>query len=370
MGDSPSTTTIDSAARSPSAARRLRLLNFAASAAVVASALAFYAIAPQNRGVAARHFELLGLRFSGAEFLGAAAVAYVLALGVFFLTEPIPGISKSLRFWQITGHLLRSPATFRWKGLDRSDRVAVLATLLKGLFGPLMTMALMTATMGLIGNGLAVADDLSRSLSFRDIYDRHLHWFLFQCIVMADVFVFTFGYLVELPRLNNQIRSVDPTFIGWAAALVCYTPFNIVLSALLGSPGGEFPQFASPWLHFGMNAALLGLMAVYTWASIALGFKASNLTHRGIVVHGPYRWVRHPAYVCKNMAWWIGSVPIVQAAFAVSTYAGLMALGSVVGWALLYVLRAITEEDHLRSVDGEYGAYAAQVRYRFIPGLL
>jgi protein-S-isoprenylcysteine O-methyltransferase Ste14 len=352
MGDSPSTTTVVD-----SVARRLRLLNFAASAAVVASALAFYSIAPQNRRVAARHFELLGLHFSGAEFLVAAAAAYVVALGVFFLTETTPGTSKSLRFWQIAGYLLRSPTSFRWTAFNRSDRVAVLATLLKGLFGPLMTMALMTATMGLIDNGLAV-------------YDRHLHWFLFQCIVMADVFVFTFGYLVELPRLKNQIRSVDPTFIGWAAALVCYTPFNIVLGALLGSPGGEFPQFASPWLHYGLNAALLSLMAIYTWASIALGLKASNLTHRGIVVHGPYRWVRHPAYVCKNMAWWIGSIPIVQAAFGVSTYAGLMALGSVVGWALLYVLRAMTEEDHLRSVDSEYAAYAAQVRYRFIPGLL
>jgi protein-S-isoprenylcysteine O-methyltransferase Ste14 len=54
----------------------------------------------------------------------------------------------------------------------------------------------------------------------------------------------------------------------------------------------------------------------------------------------------------------------------VSTYAGMLALGSMLGWALLYVLRAITEEDHLRSVDGDYAAYAARVRYRFIPGLL
>jgi protein-S-isoprenylcysteine O-methyltransferase Ste14 len=41
----------------------------------------------------------------------------------------------------------------------------------------------------------------------------------------------------------------------------------------------------------------------------------------------------------------------------------------VLGWTLIYVLRALTEEDHLRSVDGEYAAYAAKVRYRFIPGV-
>jgi protein-S-isoprenylcysteine O-methyltransferase Ste14 len=362
MGDSPSATVL--------AVQRLRWLNFAASAAVVACALAFYAIAPQNRKVAARHFELLGLGFSGAEFLAAAAMAYVVILGVFFLAEPDPGTSKSLRFWQIAVHLLRSRTAFRWTALDRKDRLAVLATLLKALFGPLMTMALTTATMGLINNGIGVVDGLSKALSFRALYDSHLHWFIFQCVVMADVFVFTFGYLVELPRLNNQIRSVDPTLVGWAAALVCYTPFNIVLGFLLGAPGGEFPRFQDDWLHYSANAALLGLMALYTWASIALGFKASNLTHRGIVGHGPYRWVRHPAYVCKNMAWWIGSIPIYLAAFTQSTSLGLMALGSSVGWSLLYVLRAITEEDHLRSVDGEYAAYAARVRYRFIPGLL
>ena len=49
---------------------------------------------------------------------------------------------------------------------------------------------------------------------------------------------------------------------------------------------------------------------------------------------------------------------------------GAQALASVVGWTLLYALRALTEEEHLRSVDGEYAAYAARVRYRFIPGLL
>ena len=33
------------------------------------------------------------------------------------------------------------------------------------------------------------------------------------------------------------------------------------------------------------------------------------------------------------------------------------------------LLRALTEEDHLRRVDGEYAASAAKVRYRFIPGV-
>jgi protein-S-isoprenylcysteine O-methyltransferase Ste14 len=176
--------------------------------------------------------------------------------------------------------------------------------------------------------------------------------------------------LVESRRLGNEIRSVDPTVVGWAAALMCYPPFNVVTGAVLGSQNETFPQFDSPTLHLALNLLLLALMAIYASASAALGLKASNLTHRGIVARGPYAVVRHPAYTCKNIAWWIGSVPLVTAAFGQSWVAGLLSAASVVGWTLIYVLRAMTEEDHLRSVDGAYAEYAARVRYRFIPGLI
>jgi len=173
-----------------------------------------------------------------------------------------------------------------------------------------------------------------------------------------------------LPRLGNEIRSVDPTILGWTAALVCYAPFNVILGLFLGPPGNDMPRFGDTTVHFALNALLLALMAIYTWASVALGFKASNLTHRGIVARGPYRLIRHPAYTCKNMAWWIGAIPIVSAAFGQSTWDGIQAFASVVGWTMLYVLRAVTEEDHLSGVDGDYAAYAAKVRYRFIPGIV
>src|SRR5690606_3505438 len=111
-------------------------------------------------------------------------------------------------------------------------------------------------------------------------------------------------------------------------------------------------------------------MGVYASASIALNLKASNLTHRGIIDHGPYRYIRHPAYACKNAAWWLGSLPVIAAAWSQSIWAALVALTATAAWTGLYALRALTEEDHLRKVDGEYDAYCQKVRYRFIPGLL
>ena len=47
----------------------------------------------------------------------------------------------------------------------------------------------------------------------------------------------------------------------------------------------------------------------------------------------------------------------------------LLAAGSAGAWTCLYVLRALTEEDHLRRVDGEYDAYCLKARYRFVPGI-
>ena len=201
----------------------LRLQNFAAAAGVVLLALAFHRLAEQNRILLARRFGWDAFSFTGEQFVVAAALLYTAVLAVFFLSERQPGVSKSLRFWQILGSFVRSPSTTWRVGLSRPDRVAVLATVLKALFGPLMTMALMTASMSMIANSVTLFRAGPLAYTFRELFDRHLYWFMFQLIVMADVFVFTFGYLVELPRLRNQIRSVDPTVVGWAGCM-CVKP--------------------------------------------------------------------------------------------------------------------------------------------------
>jgi len=247
--------------------------------------------------------------------------------------------------------------------------VAVLATLLKSFFGPMMVMSLMIFCIGALDHAAAILAEREIGLDAATLFNRHGFWVLMKTIFFVDVFVFTVGYLLETPRLRNEIRSVDPTLLGWAAALLCYPPFNFVTGKVLGSQVSDFPQFDDPTVHLALNVALLVLMAVYSWASIALGLKASNLTHRGIVDRGPYAVVRHPAYVCKNLAWWISATPLVSIAFGHSLQEGVLSLASVVGWSLLYVLRAVTEEDHLRGVDGDYAAYAGRVRYRFFPGV-
>ena len=334
----------------------LRLHNILASTAVVTLACGAYGLAPYNRIQLTRFYGMADLGFLGWQFLCSAALVYVLALATYYVFEARVSTSKSLRCTVAVMAFARAPMTAMRNGLHGVDRVAVLTTLLKAFFGPFMVMALMEHVVGSLANGWAVATQIPLGHGLFVLFNQHGYWLAMQLILFVDVVIFTVGYLVETPRLNNEIRSVDATLLGWSAALLCYPPFNQLTGMVLGSSVSDFPKFDDPMTHVILNLMLLGLMAIYASASVALGLKASNLTHRGIVARGPYALVRHPAYTAKNMAWWIGSAPLVSAAFAQSALTGMNALLTVAGWSLLYVLRAMTEEDHLRSVDGDYAA--------------
>ena len=84
------------------------------------------------------------------------------------------------------------------------------------------------------------------------------------------------------------------------------------------------------------------------------GARFSNLTHRGIITNGPYRWTKHPAYVVKNLSWWMISVPFMAQGAPDEVLRHCLLLLGLNG---IYALRAKTEEWHL-SRDADYVAYA------------
>lgn len=349
-----------------------RCAAFLTSSLLVVAACLIYRYAPfsYQRLQFSETYGGTGFAFSGGQFLFAAASLYIAALAIYYAREPGIGTPKALLAVRFGARFLRSPRAVVAVGPSMEERTALLTLLLKAFFGPMMVMSLLRFCQGALSRGEQVLADGGWGAGFVLLLTEHAFWFAMSLILFVDVLWFTAGYLVETPRLRNVIRSVDPTLLGWAAALLCYPPFNSLTGAVLGSKVSDFPRFDDPTTHVVLNGVLLALMAVYAWASVALGWKASNLTHRGIVASGPYRFLRHPAYTCKNVAWWIGSIPLVTLAFRESTLDGLLAVASVMGWTLLYVLRALTEEDHLKRVDDEYDAYAARVRWRFIPGIV
>lgn len=185
-------------------------------------------------------------------------------------------------------------------------------------------------------------------------------WFKMGLTVIfaVDTLYFAFGYAVEWPFLKNKVKSVEPTMLGWAVALLCYPPFNDLTRTFLSWYPNDMADFGARGLTVALRIAILLLLLVYIWATVALGAKCSNLTNRGIVTRGPYRFVRHPAYAGKVLSWWLTILPFLS----------LAAFISMLGWTIIYYLRAITEERHLIG-DDAYQEYCRRVKYRFLPGI-
>lgn len=186
------------------------------------------------------------------------------------------------------------------------------------------------------------------------------HW-LIGAMFMIDVSFATVGYVLTLKPLDAHIRSANPYAAGWTAALICYPPF------ILMNPGGPLDYHIGSaewtfWLaDYPLVMALIGfwlvfLTAIYAWATVAFGLRFSNLTHRGILTHGPYAWTKHPAYVSKNLYWWCAGLPFfATTGNPVDMVRNTVVLGLVTG---VYYWRARTEERHLMA-DPAYRDYAA-----------
>jgi protein-S-isoprenylcysteine O-methyltransferase Ste14 len=201
---------------------------------------------------------------------------------------------------------------------------------------------------------------------------------VFFALFIIDVSFFCFGYLFEIPG-KSTVKSVDPTFFGWLVALLCYHPFSINVTGLYF--GERMPDriftFQSAWLVYGSMVAVLLSYSIYVWATVALGPRGSNLTNRGIVDWGPYRFVRHPAYMFKCLAWILTGIPYAFAIGPVAlgglSFTGLQVVNAtiavhMVAATVLYYIRALTEERHLIN-DPDYQAYCQKVRWRYIPGV-
>lgn len=166
------------------------------------------------------------------------------------------------------------------------------------------------------------------------------------------------GYAGESRWLGNKTRSVEPTAFGWMVCLACYPPFNNVLGTYLPLENGPLVVEQGSTTQLVLRSGVVVLFAIYASATVSFGFKFSNLTNRGIVSRGPYRFVRHPAYLCKCSAWWLEHIPTMTMtkAFFLTLLCGV------------YALRAWTEERHLGR-DADYLAYKKKTRWVLLPGV-
>ena len=195
-------------------------------------------------------------------------------------------------------------------------------------------------------------------------------WVLNPAVVVAGLFVFglsvdllvaSAGYFFASRLLNNEVKSTDATWLGWAVCLICYPPFLEFFLAIkaqrddLAWTDWLLPNEPLYWVWaFLITASWL----VYWLSTMSFGLRFSNLSWRGLVDSGPYRYTKHPAYISKNIYWWLHTVPFVGVADGMDLLRNVLGLSFVSG---VYYLRARTEERHLLAFS-EYVEYAEKIR--------
>lgn len=177
---------------------------------------------------------------------------------------------------------------------------------------------------------------------------------------VIDVAFATAGYILTMRSLDSHIRTANPYAAAWTAALICYPPFVLmneggVLDYHPGSADWTWWFAGHPWILGGLGVVLVVLTGIYAWATIAFGIRFSNLTHRGILTHGPYAFSRHPAYLSKNLFWWLSGLPFLATTTWVEGIRNAAIMACVSG---VYYWRARTEERHL-GADPAYQEYSA-----------
>jgi len=231
-------------------------------------------------------------------------------------------------------------------------RIHALSWLVKAFFLPLMFVYVHSDLQALWRTPVPTPFDFQHTFSW-----------LIDVFYLVDVLIATTTYAITLRVIDNQIRSVEPTLGGWIVCVICYRPLTDVQAPYLQYEqddlywGAVFAPY--PWLYVMWGTLILCLVFIYSWSTAAFGLRFSNLTNRGIITNGPYRWLKHPAYVCKNLSWWMISVPFIAGAGWVTAIVSCIMLGAV---NMIYYLRAKTEERHLRADPAyrEYEAYMAR----------
>ncbi|MGE3533657.1 MAG: isoprenylcysteine carboxyl methyltransferase [Parachlamydiales bacterium] len=201
--------------------------------------------------------------------------------------------------------------------------------------------------------------DFSSITSFHAFFNRFQ-----EMAFLFDVGFGTMGYIMSLRLFDTHVRSAEPTMTGWISALICYQPFFSIFGRYYSNyqTGHDWTVWFGnyPVLLYIWGTLIMALYLIYAWATIIFGCRFSNLTHRGIITNGPSAFLKHPAFVSKNLSWWLVSLPMLSAAGPMDAFKRCLMLLII---NAIYFLRAKTEERHL-SFDKDYVEYSNHIDKR------
>lgn len=222
----------------------------------------------------------------------------------------------------------------------------LLGWVIKGYFLPLMWIA--------FGGNIATITkpEFYNVSSFMEFFNKATT-FLFTLDLIAAVA----GYSLAFRLFDTHFRSAEPTLKGWLVCIICYQPFmSLIMSYYLAYTSARAMNLLNdmPALQILWGCVALTLLIGYSYASLNFGCRFSNLSNRGILTNGMYGLTKHPAYVCKNIYWWMIHAPFIPVNGGAEAFRYCVLL---LGVNLVYYLRAKTEEAHL-SRDPAYVEYA------------
>lgn len=184
---------------------------------------------------------------------------------------------------------------------------------------------------------------------------------IFNIVISLDMLIAIFGYLFSSGIINNRIVDTDSNILGWIFALLCYPPLVWIMRQVNDQQDNLIWQDIIPqdsvfyWLFLlAINVSWI----VYWLATFEFGMTFSNLSWRRLIDTGVYRYTKHPAYIAKNIYWWLYTLPFMGVAFAsVQWWQNILGLTFV---SLIYYGRAKSEERHLQKFV-EYRQYCDQI---------
>ncbi len=287
-------------------------------------------------------------------------------------TAIVPMFVLSVPYVLWLDRVLNNPRDGAWHfgamliGRESYDRAEVWKHLrawaVKGFFTAFMISILPPTFAQIVNFDLAKAYVMSAETGTLVLNPVALAGIAISAMFLLDVQLGTVGYIMTFKPLDAQIRSANPFLAGWLAALLCYPPFVLMgsgglLTYEMGTKDWAFWFDGQPALLWGWGALLVGLTAIYAWATVGFGLRFSNLTYRGVLTNGPYKWTRHPAYLSKNLFWWASHLPFLVVSNSltdvVRNTSFLLLTNAIYFW------RAKTEEAHLLAEDAKYREYHA-----------
>jgi protein-S-isoprenylcysteine O-methyltransferase Ste14 len=163
----------------------------------------------------------------------------------------------------------------------------------------------------------------------------------------------TFGLVaINVVALVLFVTRRDASRVGafWEGILAVAGTFVVSLLLLASNSNGATLHDAPVLPTIVQSAGILGWGISLAALGRSLGIAPAD---RGLVRHGPYKFIRHPIYAFEALFFlgWLIAYPTPGNAVVLAA------------WAALQIGRIIREE----RIIGGYAAYRQQVRWRIVP---